>query len=659
MSKKEKLIKKAESCVFENRIKKAIELYLEAFDSDPEDFHLLSLAGDLYIKLGKSTEACSLFLQAGLGYTQQNRLTEAISTYRRLHRADPSDSDVLMTLVDLCFKANLKNDAARFLHVAAKYYIDRADLTTEDEQQIFKLIKLNQNALKLNPNETDVIVDQGYLYQKVGKVDQAMALFMQSGSMLAREGKLEKGLEILNIVLKKKPHDGALIETISDILARLGRAEEALAIQERTLEQEPENLRLLKIMANTLIALMHYDRAYEIFKKLLALDKTFYPEFLKFGYLLVAQNELDRAVLCAKELVPNSTYLQKTELTYMLKKVIEKEPQHIEALTALASIYEQYNEVSQMLRVYPTLFDLHLKSGNQKKAFEVAQRLLDLNYREENFRRNYESLFAELAGGIPPIDAPGQEAASQVHNSAETGLSDAKASLDFGVKVNWDKQPPRAEGEESLLSNVEILCRYGHFETAIDALKSRLASEPKNETLHERLKSVYVNAKLLSHAARECIELFKIYRENGQEIKSQEVMKEALKLEPTLSLKMLELSSGKSEGAAGFAGDFTVFTICDVIQFLENSQKSGILTVIAPNEEGKLYFNDGQIADAQVGDKTGIAAVYHLIRVTMGSYEFEAREGNFPQKIRVSTTNLLLEGLRIYDEERAKKTKQF
>jgi hypothetical protein len=104
-----------------------------------------------------------------------------------------------------------------------------------------------------------------------------------------------------------------------------------------------------------------------------------------------------------------------------------------------------------------------------------------------------------------------------------------------------------------------------------------------------------------------------------------------------------------------FSGSLDAFSLLDIIQFIDTSRKTGTLKIKSPQGQGEVLFNEGQIADADFEQKLGIAAIYELIRVVEGSFEFEAASQPFPSKINLSTINLLLEGLKLFDEERARK----
>ena len=91
----------------------------------------------------------------------------------------------------------------------------------------------------------------------------------------------------------------------------------------------------------------------------------------------------------------------------------------------------------------------------------------------------------------------------------------------------------------------------------------------------------------------------------------------------------------------------------DVIQIIENSRITGILSIESSNASGRIYFNFGQIADAQAGDSSSTAAFRLFVDVCDGVFEMEKSPVEFKQNIKApNNTNLILDVLREIDEQR-------
>lgn len=115
-------------------------------------------------------------------------------------------------------------------------------------------------------------------------------------------------------------------------------------------------------------------------------------------------------------------------------------------------------------------------------------------------------------------------------------------------------------------------------------------------------------------------------------------------------------TASRADFEAALTGNLQAFGLLDIIQLIDLSKQSGTLRITSGEKTGEILFNQGQIADAAVGPdrpETGIDAVFSLIRISEGKYDFIPSEVPPERMLDISTTSILLEGLRLLDEERA------
>lgn len=99
-----------------------------------------------------------------------------------------------------------------------------------------------------------------------------------------------------------------------------------------------------------------------------------------------------------------------------------------------------------------------------------------------------------------------------------------------------------------------------------------------------------------------------------------------------------------------FSGSLEDVAVVDLLQTIAVSGKSGVALVKRGDREAQLYFQKGQLIDAEVGDLRGEEAVYRAITWTTGTFDLEFRAVDHPVVIEASTNALLMEGLRRVDE---------
>ena len=127
-----------------------------------------------------------------------------------------------------------------------------------------------------------------------------------------------------------------------------------------------------------------------------------------------------------------------------------------------------------------------------------------------------------------------------------------------------------------------------------------------------------------------------------------------------------EKPKGKLEGSLSTLG------VTDIVQLLNSTQQNGVLTIIDSRQASSNFvFQDGEIVQAAYEGKTGEDAVFGIMRVREGRFEFtktepvnhlekvkskpeaageKSRTATFEKQILRKTQSLLLEGARLMDE---------
>lgn len=116
-----------------------------------------------------------------------------------------------------------------------------------------------------------------------------------------------------------------------------------------------------------------------------------------------------------------------------------------------------------------------------------------------------------------------------------------------------------------------------------------------------------------------------------------------------LRLRML-VSRKKSKGVQG---DLAHMPILDLVQVFSSFGRSGVLGVETVTVKGTIYFNLGQIVEAQSGAISGEEALLELLRAASsgGRFNFEAGScGHVTKTILRPTSHILLGLANVLDE---------
>jgi CheY-like chemotaxis protein len=99
-----------------------------------------------------------------------------------------------------------------------------------------------------------------------------------------------------------------------------------------------------------------------------------------------------------------------------------------------------------------------------------------------------------------------------------------------------------------------------------------------------------------------------------------------------------------------FAGALADMGLVDLLQTIDVSRKSGVLHLTSNGKSGSVFFQEGRVLDAELGDLSAEAAIYRFLLWNEGEFELDFRDVRREDKLGVSTQGLLMEGMRRLDE---------
>lgn len=106
------------------------------------------------------------------------------------------------------------------------------------------------------------------------------------------------------------------------------------------------------------------------------------------------------------------------------------------------------------------------------------------------------------------------------------------------------------------------------------------------------------------------------------------------------------------EAAAGMTGSISEISAQELLQALNMSQKTGILTLTLPGGTARILLRDGQLIQARYGNQSGQEAVFNILRENRGDFKF--KPGLQPKDMDMPKIGefmfLLMEGMRRMDD---------
>jgi len=112
----------------------------------------------------------------------------------------------------------------------------------------------------------------------------------------------------------------------------------------------------------------------------------------------------------------------------------------------------------------------------------------------------------------------------------------------------------------------------------------------------------------------------------------------------------LEKLARESAGESVLRGSLAQMSAIDLFQSLDLGRKSCALILAKDAERCAIYFEEGQVKHAFLGEAKGEAAVYKALTWNDGTFEIDFSQHCDELTVARSTQALLMEGLRLLDE---------
>ena len=112
------------------------------------------------------------------------------------------------------------------------------------------------------------------------------------------------------------------------------------------------------------------------------------------------------------------------------------------------------------------------------------------------------------------------------------------------------------------------------------------------------------------------------------------------------------LAHKSDDSRTRFSGSLSEMSVVDLLQTIDVSRKSGVLTLVAADgQEGMISFDSGAVINATVDDLAGEDAVYRHLLWREGTFDLEFRRVSLSERtVHRTTQALLMEGMRRLDE---------
>lgn len=645
-----KLLKQAEKLVSYGKTNEAINLYQEILSEDFQNTSVHQLIADLYISKKDFQRASRHLFKVAADCASLGDPTEAINVYRKILQILPKNVLAREKLLELYSRSGSRGELFSLMSDLCSIH--------ETEGNVQKVIEYLEKLVSLDPsNRTHQMKLATFLNEK-GLKERAVELFFQMSREFCRESRWSDALDVLEKIRSIDPKDKNIYIRIAEVYDKQGKVQRAIEVIAAALASEPSRIDLLSCMAKLHIRAGKIEEAEHIYERMIKTDRNLLVETLPFIEVLIAEKRLDQAIHHIERLCQelNDKETRKRCVDY-LEEVLKLDPQNLDAYRLLEAFYSSLFQYDQLAITLLSHAEAYISKCDYARAVDLAKQLVDLEPYNQEYRKKYEYIEKLAAGGPGAVSTP--RPATEAERSGEEEEGDVAGPVD----THFDQSVSIVTDEdvESFIIDIELLEKFGQQTAGIRRLEHVLKRYPQEIKLRQKLKTLYFDRKMPKKAAQECLEIAKILQAHDRKEEANKYIREAQRLNPllstagrssapTASVPTPEAVARKDDEHAALKGDLSEISLLDIIQILDNAQKSGKLLIYSEGKEGTIFFNSGKIVNAAYQNKTAEPAMYDLVAVNGGTFVYKPSAVAFDVLIHNSNTNIILEGLRLLDE---------
>ncbi len=494
---REKLVKTAEKYVSRGKVEAAIKEYRKLLEDNPQDTNTLNRVGDLYARIQKFDEAVKLFSQIADQYTLEGFFVKAIAIFKKIIKLDPTRLEVYERLAELYHKQGLINEAKTQYQVLADYYVKHDNAASA--------ISIFQAMVELEPEDASHHAKLAELYQRQKLMDKAMDQYSIIADLMLSHGQVEQAVQVLQRALDVDPENLDFVETAVTRLKGAGETAAAARFLAAAAVKNPEARKLAD--TDMELAMPEAEIAAEIPEAEPSFDQDLEAGADleadlggDFGEVEFGESAFDATADDAPSLVPQGEGGDALEAA--MKAALEavdseadggEDSLAVEELDADDFVLEWDDGVSDSIVMPPSDMDEGPGVGFQREdggedddAFQ-----LDLGGLEDG-----PQPAAETEGPASEFELE-LELEEEDFRESLTGDGIALGDLgDFGLEEAaeaTEAEEPEAETSDAdILSEAEVLAKYGLREKAVERATEVMERNPKNLEAHTLLIQLHL-----------------------------------------------------------------------------------------------------------------------------------------------------------------------
>jgi tetratricopeptide (TPR) repeat protein len=385
---KAKALKTASKYVQGGKYQSAIEEYRQIAQADPSDVTTLNTLGDLFVKVGQTSEAIASFMHIAEHYRVSGFYLKSIAMLKKVSKLDTGNIDVSLKLATLYAQQKLIVDARHQYLSVAEHYIR--------EGQTKQALDIYQKIADLDPENTAVQIKLAEAFLRENQYDKAYDTFVLAAGEMRRQSKASEALQTYLRAIKAQPSGQAALASAVNLYLERHEAQQAIDLIEGLLAERPNDAELLTLLARIYQTTQNLEAAEIAIDKMLASARSRYQYALDLSHAYVHRRDVTGSLRVFDRVRETLyEYREEEKAAQLLREILTVDSQNLNAMTRLCGVYERTHDDHLLVETLNLLVETALQNGSEPAAIDALKRLLELEPDEIQHRRRLRQLTGE------------------------------------------------------------------------------------------------------------------------------------------------------------------------------------------------------------------------------------------------------------------------
>ena len=257
---REKVIQSAQKHAAKGNFNKAVAEYEKLLALDPSDTRTALRVAELYSRQGNGPRAIEMFRSAAETYRNQGFLQKAVAVYKQALNLDPENIPFTEALGETYLGLRLMQDAA------AMY--ERAASIAQRAGNADAHLNLLKKTTELAPDSVPARIKYAEALSSRGEMGDAADEFEAGAGLLKAQGRMDDYLRVAERLLYHRPDDVPLARELATLYLRRNDPKRALAKLQICFRINPRDIATLDCLSDAFLALGESEKAVSVLEEI-------------------------------------------------------------------------------------------------------------------------------------------------------------------------------------------------------------------------------------------------------------------------------------------------------------------------------------------------------------------------------------------------------